>query len=223
MGSMDTRNIWSNFAVNKYLHTVASCWILLIQSYNARNHEYKMHLCCLTKQSGSSTKIYIGPHCYRFWSWYHASFCICNMIYRDCFLVLLTNSSPDSLTRTAETWNFPITKHCNGSSGRFCSLQGPLSAHSKIHSTPDNSVFAVFITSCARVTTRMRLLVHFTTTTYAWYECWVPQASSFVAKFNIFIYLLSTYSSFHPLSLVFVVILIASFWGFAEARVNICT
>jgi len=31
----------SDFAVNKYLHTVASCWILLIQSYDTRNHEYK--------------------------------------------------------------------------------------------------------------------------------------------------------------------------------------
>jgi len=30
MGAMDTRNMYSNFAVNKYLHTVASCWILLI-------------------------------------------------------------------------------------------------------------------------------------------------------------------------------------------------
>ena len=27
---MDTRNMQGNFAVNKYLHTVASCWILLI-------------------------------------------------------------------------------------------------------------------------------------------------------------------------------------------------
>jgi hypothetical protein len=26
---MDTRNMYSDFAVNKYLHTVASCWILL--------------------------------------------------------------------------------------------------------------------------------------------------------------------------------------------------
>jgi len=69
----------------------------------------------------------------------------------------------------------------------------------------------------------MRLLAHFTTTTYAWYECWVPQASSLAANFNIFIYILSTYSSFLPLSLAFVVILIAPFWRFAEARVNICT
>jgi len=30
IGAMDTRNMWSDFAVNKYLHTVASCWILLI-------------------------------------------------------------------------------------------------------------------------------------------------------------------------------------------------
>ena len=30
MGSMDTRNMLSDFAVNKYLHTAASCWILLI-------------------------------------------------------------------------------------------------------------------------------------------------------------------------------------------------
>jgi len=30
MGGLDTRNMESDFAVNKYLHTVASCWILLI-------------------------------------------------------------------------------------------------------------------------------------------------------------------------------------------------
>jgi len=28
MGAMDGRNMWSNLAVNKYLHTVASRWIL---------------------------------------------------------------------------------------------------------------------------------------------------------------------------------------------------
>jgi len=27
MGAMDARNMLSNLAVNKYLHTVASCWI----------------------------------------------------------------------------------------------------------------------------------------------------------------------------------------------------
>ena len=27
MGAMDARNLYSNLAVNKYLHTVASCWI----------------------------------------------------------------------------------------------------------------------------------------------------------------------------------------------------
>ena len=27
MGAMDARNMHSNLAVNKYLHTVASCWI----------------------------------------------------------------------------------------------------------------------------------------------------------------------------------------------------
>ena len=27
MGAMDARNMYSNLAVNKYLHTVASCWI----------------------------------------------------------------------------------------------------------------------------------------------------------------------------------------------------
>ena len=27
MGAMDARNMWSNLAVNKYLHTVASRWI----------------------------------------------------------------------------------------------------------------------------------------------------------------------------------------------------
>jgi hypothetical protein len=30
MGAMETRNMQSDFAVNKYLHTVASRWILLI-------------------------------------------------------------------------------------------------------------------------------------------------------------------------------------------------
>ena len=30
MAAMDTRNMYSDFALNKYLHTVASCWILLI-------------------------------------------------------------------------------------------------------------------------------------------------------------------------------------------------
>jgi len=30
MGAIDTRNMQSNFAVNKHLHTVASRWILLI-------------------------------------------------------------------------------------------------------------------------------------------------------------------------------------------------
>jgi len=38
----NTRNMWSDFAVKKYLHAVASCWILLIYSYDARNHEYKI-------------------------------------------------------------------------------------------------------------------------------------------------------------------------------------
>ena len=30
MGAMDARNMQSDFALNKDLHTVASCWILLI-------------------------------------------------------------------------------------------------------------------------------------------------------------------------------------------------
>jgi len=34
MGAMDTRNMQSKFAVNKYLHTVAFCWILLILIYS---------------------------------------------------------------------------------------------------------------------------------------------------------------------------------------------
>ena len=42
MCAMDIQNMYSDFAVNKYLHTVASCWILLIQSCDAWNHEYKM-------------------------------------------------------------------------------------------------------------------------------------------------------------------------------------
>jgi len=35
------KHVESDFAINKYMHTVASCWILLIQSYDARNHEFK--------------------------------------------------------------------------------------------------------------------------------------------------------------------------------------
>ena len=44
MGAVDARNMQSDFAVNKYLHTVASCWISLTQSYDERNHEYKCYL-----------------------------------------------------------------------------------------------------------------------------------------------------------------------------------
>jgi hypothetical protein len=33
MGAMDTRNVWSDFAVNKYLRNVACCWILLLYYY----------------------------------------------------------------------------------------------------------------------------------------------------------------------------------------------
>ena len=41
MGATDAGNVWSKLAVNKYLHTVASCWNLLIQSHDAWNLEYK--------------------------------------------------------------------------------------------------------------------------------------------------------------------------------------
>ena len=41
MAATDTRNMQSNFAEYKHLHTVASCWILLIQSHDVQNHEYK--------------------------------------------------------------------------------------------------------------------------------------------------------------------------------------
>ena len=41
MGATDARNMQSNFAVNKHLHTVASRWILLTYCYDARNHELK--------------------------------------------------------------------------------------------------------------------------------------------------------------------------------------
>jgi len=29
MGVVDTQNMWSDFAVNKYVHTVASGWIFI--------------------------------------------------------------------------------------------------------------------------------------------------------------------------------------------------
>ena len=41
MGALDTRNILSNLAVNKYLHTVASCWISSTQNYDARKYKFK--------------------------------------------------------------------------------------------------------------------------------------------------------------------------------------
>jgi len=47
MGAMDGRNMYSNLAVSKYLHTVASRWISSTQNYDARNHEYKEINRCL--------------------------------------------------------------------------------------------------------------------------------------------------------------------------------
>ena len=44
MGEVDARNMYNDFAVNKYPHTVASCWISLTQSYDKQNHEYKCYL-----------------------------------------------------------------------------------------------------------------------------------------------------------------------------------
>jgi len=53
------KHVESDFAVNKYLHTVASCWILLILSYDAWNHEYKIH--CLSSWGlFRTTKMYIS-------------------------------------------------------------------------------------------------------------------------------------------------------------------
>ena len=40
-----------NFAVNKYLHTVASCWILLIKRHDSRNREYKKYRQCTYKHN----------------------------------------------------------------------------------------------------------------------------------------------------------------------------
>ena len=48
MGAMDARNMQSKLAVNKYLHTVASCWILSIKNHDARNHEYKINYITVT-------------------------------------------------------------------------------------------------------------------------------------------------------------------------------
>ena len=91
-----------------------------------------------------------------------------------------------------------------------------LSAHGKIHSTADSSVFAVFITSYARVTARMRLLVHFTTTTYAWYECWAP---GILHSPSLLTFLSTTSPRVFP-SFTSFVCCHAPFWWSAEARVN---
>ena len=40
-GCCDTRNMYSSFAVNKYVHTVASVGFLFTLNYDARNHELK--------------------------------------------------------------------------------------------------------------------------------------------------------------------------------------
>ena len=44
MGAMDTGNMKSNFAVNKYLQIVASCWILLLLITTHRTMNIK---CCI--------------------------------------------------------------------------------------------------------------------------------------------------------------------------------
>jgi hypothetical protein len=47
MGAMDTRNMYSDFAVNKYLHTVTSCWILLIYHYGVSRgleDDFELHV-----------------------------------------------------------------------------------------------------------------------------------------------------------------------------------
>jgi hypothetical protein len=49
MGAMDARNMYSNLAVNKYLHAVASRRISSTSNYDARNHEYKIQDSCVLK------------------------------------------------------------------------------------------------------------------------------------------------------------------------------
>jgi len=52
MGAMDTRNMYSNLAVNKYLYTVASCWISSTYNYDARSYKYKIPRQILLGSSG---------------------------------------------------------------------------------------------------------------------------------------------------------------------------
>ena len=49
-------------AVNKYLHTVVSCWILSIQSHDARKHEYKIQY-----HIYNSVELYIHLSCLPPW------------------------------------------------------------------------------------------------------------------------------------------------------------
>ena len=44
MGEVESRNMYSNLAVNIYLHTVASRWVTSAYNYDARNHEYKIYI-----------------------------------------------------------------------------------------------------------------------------------------------------------------------------------
>lgn len=179
---------------------------------------YDKAICCFKKEF-----FFFGPYFYCFRSSRHLSFHSRSKNFHDFFPLLVTDTT-DNLRRSAETRNFPITKRCNGSSRSLCLLQGPpppslplsLSAHGKIHSTADSSVFAVFITSYARVTARMRLLVHFTTTTYAWYECWAP---GILHSPSLLTFLSTTSPRVFP-SFTSFVCCHAPFWWSAEARVN---
>ena len=49
-GCCDTQNMQSSFAVNKYLHTVASVGFLFALNYDARNHELIIYMFVCYKQ-----------------------------------------------------------------------------------------------------------------------------------------------------------------------------
>ena len=55
MGAMDTRNMYGRFAVNKYLYTVASCWILLVHLMNPyKGSKYSQYFIDATDRQAES-------------------------------------------------------------------------------------------------------------------------------------------------------------------------
>ena len=117
----------SDFALNKYLHTVASCWILLIQSYDVRNHEYKsLQECSELLLSCQIT-----------------SPLFCPVVEQSVFLISVTQSY--TFTCTLFLLHEPLSGKITYSR-TFCSdeLDCDLGVHSGFMSCPDSKKLIIF-------------------------------------------------------------------------------